>query len=420
MRRFKNKKLATTLVVFLLVFIMAGAFAAFQTILDVRGRVNMYAPTVDAIISNLTPIAAPLGLLNDVADPQALPGAPTANAEVRGPWLALAPSAYQSMRFEDRNFFEVPWYTADPSLEEEITPAQSLSGLTNLPPAHPWVSAVAGTAGTQRDQARQVAWWAWGHDRDDSADTHVPYPFVRPARPRVDAASIVDPSLFETLYLNLTFDNFSQFYYFHLELANVGVVPLEVDEVVITRVNNPAAATPAWDIETYPAIAADIEMLRDAAATGVMHPIWATMAGSTIAGYTVADADGLMGLFNVLVDMDPSGHGAVSGWVGGTTNAAIIPVRTADVTNRANTIDVGLRFCVALENWEVFLDGYETWGPAIVVGFGGAPGLSGDALTAALLDILLDHALSGTFRIEYTVVPFEDVAVGRPPTGVRP
>jgi hypothetical protein len=518
MRKFKNKKLATAGVIFLLVFIMAGAFAMFQTILDVRGRVNMYAPTVDAIISNLTPVAAPLGLLADVADPD---NYHDSNAEVRGPWLATAPSdGGQTVRFSGRQFFEVPWtgnIAGVGTIRDEIDRYQSLAGVINLPGTHPWVSGVAATALAQRDSARRVAWWAWGHDVVNSQDTHVEGAYVRPAEDRVATAAITEPSLFETLYLNLSFDNFAQFYYFNLELANVGVVPLELVDIEIERVDDPENASPAWEIGAQ-------QMLEDDAAIALMHPAWAGLftAGSPVGAlnfamegqtfnvspytacayvclhtgcgtttgtclnvcanvggcmhthiggcgadtangdpclnecadctevcdhdpmecgcgalsefYTVDSMEGLLGLVNISVDVDPTNALATSGFDAGT-GRVVIPVRDSAPAGGGNTIDVGLRFCVALENWEVLIANWEFWGIDLLDAFGtAAPGTYGDwdayaagtgaadnqEVLDAILTTIFDLALSGTFRISYTVAPSVDTSVNRPPTGVQP
>jgi len=428
MRKFRNKKLASALVVFLLVFIMAGAFAMFQTILDIRGRVNMYAPTVDAIISNLTPIAAPLGLLNEVPDPN---GVHTdGNAELRGPWLAdaLTPIGVGTDRFNDRVFFDVPW-AGHAGGHLEITQRQSLAGTVNLANvAGGWVSGTAATAASQRLIARNAAWWAWGHNGGIGENTEVDdLPFMMPAISRVALATITEPGAFETLYLNLSFDNFAQFYAFNLELANVGVVPLEVVDVTITRVDDPTAEDPAWEVaENDPHVAALTEMLQ----AGTMHPAWEGILGATgMAGqtfnvsggntYTVDDAAGMMGLVNVTVDMENPYAGGVSGY-DVTDNIVIIPIRDSGALGGGNTIDIGLRFCVALENWDVFLDGWEIWGDAVVGLFGGTTGLTGQELLDELLDILFDNALSGTYQIEYTVVPYADPNMQRHNTGVLP
>lgn len=49
MRKFKNKKLATLIIAFLMVFVMAGAFAAFQRLLLLNARVNLFAPMVEIV-----------------------------------------------------------------------------------------------------------------------------------------------------------------------------------------------------------------------------------------------------------------------------------------------------------------------------------------------------------------------------------
>lgn len=417
MRRFKNKKLATTLVVFLLVFIMAGAFAAFQTILDVRGRVNMYAPTVDAIISDLVPFAAPLGQgtdpgnLSNVADPHSVHDD---NAAVRGPWLY---TIYSDARFNNRVF--APTIFTDAGL----TAAQGLAALNTSQTV--WGHLGTGARyGVNDAEQQSVAWWAWGHQYA-GADTAIDNaPFMAPDATRVTAGTIVNPSAFETLYLNLTFDNFAQFYVLELELANVGVVALEIDEVEIERVDDPTAVLldPAWVIEgsgiphSFPVR----PMLQD----GEIHPLWALIASDL--------EDGLAGMFNMTVEIQPTWLPAGSRHaLEGNTGAAVgYPIIWPVGHTLGNRASVGLRFCVALSNWETFIDAWDSpawndgWADDIVQHWDGGAwvdgwpvGTTADDAIEALLDFLLSNALSGTFRIAYTVVPF-DAGVARAPAGV--
>lgn len=405
MRKFRNKKLATVVVVFLLVFVMAGAFAAFQTILDVRGRVNLFAPTVDAIIANITPLAAPLGtedaaLLN-ADDPDEIHDT---NAAVRGPWLAVI---YGNQRFVDRVFLPTVFETA------AVTAAQGLANLNDNQTLWGHLGA-AGRYGANALEMQRVAWWAWGH-QGAGDDTYVDNaPFMRPTMAYVEAGAIANPQSFETLYLDLTFDNFAQFYLFELELANVGVVALEIEEVTIERVDDPETATPIWQIEEAPADSphtfAERFMLND----GTMHPRWYYLAEEI--------EDGFAGLVNITVDMDAD-------WVVGPTAfqaAPAIPEAIIWPVNHANgnLVSVGLRFCVTLENWMNFIyewdapawDDSDAWGYDVVGGFNATD--ADDALVE-LLEYLVLNALSGTFRIAYTVVPFADDDAVRAPAGVQ-
>jgi len=490
MRKFRNKKLASALVLFLLVFIMAGAFAAFQAILDVRGRVNMYAPSVDAIIANLHPIAAPLGMMSEIDDPygyhnmisDGLGGLVPAGRqpEVGGRWLGMGTGAgIRTPRYNQRQFLPVPWSTSTPAilpgtqlfLDDEQTIGANLANTPEL--ATDWANTWLATLGPDRRlESRHAAWWAWGHGGSTGNTAVAGVPFGRPGDTQVRTAVITEPTDFQTLYLNLSFDNFDQFYYFNLELANVGVVPLEVENVRIERVPNAAvgvAATGPWDIDgtlpTNPALNALTLMLRDNIAQGIMHPEWINLIeGATVTfpdttTYDIAQADGRLGLLDVLVDLDPAelapGQTNRYGEAPAANDRVLLPV--TDLTAGSNTAAIGLHFGVVLENWNVFIDNFTVWGPGVIDGFNAnytaphaaivtAPELvSGtpntwavwaadtdialaladstspeyEALAKAVQDSTFNHALSGTFRISYTVVPLAPTGT-RPAGGVQP
>lgn len=49
MKRFKNRKLATAIIAFTMVFVIAGGFAALTRTITLNGRVNVFAPQVEII-----------------------------------------------------------------------------------------------------------------------------------------------------------------------------------------------------------------------------------------------------------------------------------------------------------------------------------------------------------------------------------
>lgn len=431
MRKFRNKKLASLLVVFLLVFILSGAFALFQTILDVRGRVNMYAPTIDAIIANLTPVNAPVGwnmTLNEQTGLSVVPdphGVHTGNNPlVGGPWRGSldVPVANRTTRFDDRVFLpSLGENISDPAAFANFNERQTVDGVTRL-------ISVAGAVPSCEDQRAIASWaWSWQSTTTDSVDDVLEgvnggYEGLRPNPNRVVTGTITNPADFRRLYLDLTFDNFSQFYVFELDLANVGAIDLEVDEIRIERVLDttlpftaPAVGAPEWSpLDAF-------RWIGGSAPYHVEHPRWQELSATIEAG--------LAQLFNITVDtrtaQSSSNDGILleaplpgnAGSGAATGQGAITNMRNAN-----NTEYVVLRFCVALENWNAFLAGWdrddllatfaqgpfraEGWGADIVGGFPPEVESWEDALDY-LLDYLFNNALSSTFRISYTVIPYQ-------------
>lgn len=177
MRKFKNKKLITTILAFVMVFVMAGAFASsFQALLNINARVNMYAPTVDAIIAEFANTGAPTGVVAGVGQPIFRPGAP---------------------RFPDR-----------------VTT--------------PVISETAGQFG-----AAQAWSFRWGNPTPGAAAT----PGTPPDPIMVETNAITNPANYQSVYVMVNFDNFVQTYEFEFALANVGAIPLRVSNVVVEPVN---------------------------------------------------------------------------------------------------------------------------------------------------------------------------------------
>lgn len=426
MRKFKNKKLASLLVVFLLVFVMSGAFALFQTILDVRGRVNMFAPAIDAIIANVTPVAAPLGFhaldsapggLAVVLDPH---GVHDSNPPVGGPWMDGITARYNARVFGSSLGEHIPAVTGGTQFDAW----QTLAAMTNreISPAAAQITPTAAM--------RAVSSWAWSYQTATAGSPDSVLPgaddYLRPNPNRVVVGNIANPADFRRVYLDLTFDNFNQFYVFEVDLANVGNIDLEVTEIEITRViddsGDPAPTLPA---DASPL--SNFRFLDD----GTEHPRWAELS--------TAINNGLAGLFNITVDAshiflaadsadrtssngnillqtpDPTATTTAGPW---DTQAYIDDMRAA-----RNTEFVTLRFCVALQNWHNFLEDWDVaawasgWGSEVVDGF---PAEVTDEVEALeyLLNYLFNNALTSTFRITYTVVPYQYAGFPRLDTGV--
>lgn len=181
MRKFKNKKLFMSIVAFVMVFVMAGAFASFQALLDINARVNMYAPTVDAIISTFSNTVQPLphGVPGAVDNPQFRAGGP-------------------GTRFPDRQIMA-------------------------LPPAD-WATVGAGSA------------WAFRWANPGMAAGGAGGVGSAPDSGFVQAGTIPNVQDYQTVYVVVNFDNFEQTYEFNFRLANVGVVPLTVTDYDIEHV----------------------------------------------------------------------------------------------------------------------------------------------------------------------------------------
>lgn len=417
----RNKKLASALVIFALVFMMAGAFALFQTTLDVRGRVNMYIPTVDAIIADLTPVAVPFYELADVVHGGAvthrlLGPADTFNPSVSGPFSAgsrfdnrvFLPTAWDEGNDEGSlggvgSWLEVDSGIAPPHRTTAFVPAALIALNENQTIYQGFVSAAPEVV----QFAQRIAWWAWAH-QGSGVDTAIAGSnFARPTADNVRLGNIITPTNFETLYLNLTFDAFEQFYIFDLELANIGVIPLQIYEVDVVRLGGMSSELP-WEVpgaELPVPAAPEVEIFVDALQR--LHPAF---EDSTTDDYVL---DGLLGFVNITVDMEDAWDTTAAGGTG----AAIIPPVTGVLG--ANTVDIGLRFCVNFDNWNWFLRGVDVWGGEAI---GADPAdwadMSEDEQIAAVTAFTFNNALSGLFRITYTVVPYTDVNVVRPPAGV--
>lgn len=195
MRKFKNKKLVTVVVAFLMVFVMAGAFASFQALLRINARVNLYSPTVDAVIATFANTAQPTGTGaggngQPVFRNQGNPRFPTRIA----PQLAL--------EFDDPG----------------AAVGQNLLHLENAW-AFKWSNPFTGVSAP-------------------GVGTVLGAPPVPMA---VETGAIANPADFQSVYVVVNFDNFIQTYEFTYRLANVGLVPLEVENVSVALVPDPDA-----------------------------------------------------------------------------------------------------------------------------------------------------------------------------------
>lgn len=180
MRKFRNKKFATIIIAFLLVFLVAGGFASFRRTITLNGRVNMFAPLVDIIW----------------ADVEVTPSF--------GPWSTTDRQGIGWPGLHER-FVGRTWPTVD-------TTAIARAQVHAIPPAAP---------------ANAVAYWltAAGAPHDIGS---LPDPVA------IAEGTLASPEGFRTLTFSLVFDNFDQSYAVEFSLGNPGDVDLQVYEVEVT------------------------------------------------------------------------------------------------------------------------------------------------------------------------------------------
>lgn len=254
MRKFRNKKLATIFLAFLMVFVVAGGFAAFQRLLHINARVHMYAPQVAIVWHEVT--------LADNAHPVLWAPGPGTNRGIG------VPSA--GARFQNRVWPTIPadWIALH-------TGATALVGGSFIPNPQSYLATRAtdpfsapptpptGVVDLEVNQQAN-AWWRIGAPGPDHVSTqHAPGQF--PGIAHITEQTLATPMAYINLELNLVFDNLDQEYHFRVTLGNPGDVPLTTAPVSDFDITEPSATT-----------------LPGAAAYHIVEPFWDRLAGVTI------------------------------------------------------------------------------------------------------------------------------------------
>lgn len=191
MKKFKNKKLLTIILAFVMVLVAAGAFASFQALLRINARVNLYSPTVDAVIAEFSNTLQPLGVATN--------GMPVFRAV--------------SARFPDREFFNVLEALGAEALGAGRAHAENAWGFT-------WSNPVSGTMAS----AGAVGGIAGNP----------------PTVASVQTGAVANPRDFQSVYMIINFDNFVQAYEFEFRLANVGLVDQQITAISVDMVEDPS------------------------------------------------------------------------------------------------------------------------------------------------------------------------------------
>lgn len=188
MRKFRNKKVVTTGVAFLMVLVMATAFAAFQRHLDLEARVNMFAPSIDVLWAGAAVVSPPIW---DAVFTTGL-GVPNA-----GP------------RFTDRN-----WPDVD-------TTAQDLGQVL----------------------VRGGDYWASWHRLAHLGSTQHASPGQYPALAAINAMAVAEPESYTEMIVGMVFDNIDQTHTFTVSMGNPSPVPMTITGVTATPFPSGAIAS---------------------------------------------------------------------------------------------------------------------------------------------------------------------------------
>lgn len=181
LKRFRNKKIATLIIAFVMIFVMAGAFAAFQRLLLLNARVNLFAPMVEVVWTNASVETPPLW---SPLNPRGL-GVPSAGA-----------------RFAERT------WPAVATVAEDLVQWMSPSG----------------------NVAETSAWWHLSHE---GTDQHA-LPGQFPGPMTISQMSLAEPVEYIELLVGMVFDNVDQTYTWTLTMGNPSTVPLETTGVNVT------------------------------------------------------------------------------------------------------------------------------------------------------------------------------------------
>lgn len=182
MKRFKNKKLATIIIAFLMVFVVAGGFAALERIITLNARVNVFAPLVDIIWADAE-----------------VTSYPTRWSGTNRTGLG-DPAAHARFAARGANWPTPPDLATDANQYETF-------GLT----------------------AHAFAYWHTAHPGDGQAG---PGEFVPEVH--IEQGTVLAPVGYRTLNIAMVFDNFDQSYTWEFSMGNPGDIDLVTDRVVVT------------------------------------------------------------------------------------------------------------------------------------------------------------------------------------------
>lgn len=191
MKRFKNKKLATLIIAFLMVFVLAGAFAAFQRVLLLDARVNLFAPMVEIVWQDVELYAGPPMWSED------------------NPLGIGVPSAAD--RFEARTW---------PAVPPQVF-ARGTGTVLGHGPIDYFVTHSDETVYALRI-AEAHAWWHLSHP---ATDQH-PRAGMLPVDDHIEDMTLAAPIDYIYLSLGMVFDNVDQEYVFQVTMGNPSTVPL--------------------------------------------------------------------------------------------------------------------------------------------------------------------------------------------------
>lgn len=228
MRKFRNRRLASVLVAFLLVFVLAGAFAATQWYLDINARVNMFSPAIDIVWLEVEITDTP-PLWDALNDPDtALTG------------IGIPAGAGGNAMFNARM---VGW--PQPVIDQLNWPTNAGG---SIPARGVVVETLYAATGNVIAQGFPIA---WAYTGATMAATRVPGEF--PDDTEVEEMTLAESEHYILLNIGMVFDNVDQRYTFEVTAANPSPVPVHISsiEVYTAAVFDPlntTGGTPAQNI----------------------------------------------------------------------------------------------------------------------------------------------------------------------------
>lgn len=219
MRKLKNKKLATFIVAFAMLFVVAGAFAVLVRQVNIEARINAFAPQVaivwtDALVTEHPPL-----------------------------WTGAGAGA------TGIGIPSIPRYSA------RVWPTIDIGGLT------PAVASV-----TRGADNHASAWWRLSHDGTGQNTTAGMFPLPG----QITGRTLAEPEHYIDLEMNMVFDNFNQTYVWTVQMGNPGDIALTTHAPHVVMPTGAGAWILGGD-PTLPAFDATISA------------IFAPLAGQTIA-----------------------------------------------------------------------------------------------------------------------------------------
>lgn len=186
MKRFKNKKLATVIIAFLMVFVVAGGFAALQRAIYLNARVNLYAPMVELVWASTT--------VGETSDDHPLAWEPGAVAWPLPTGTRIGIGHPGIFRYAVRS---ADWPVPHP---DSLTAPIQFVG---------------------RHVDYRSAWWRLDHAGTDQTTAG-----KFPSLANINNRDVRQPREYTDLELNMIFDNFNQQYTFTVTMGNPGDIPL--------------------------------------------------------------------------------------------------------------------------------------------------------------------------------------------------